>query len=103
VAKTTGLITAREAFEKSTKIIKEAERVKHENAQLFLDANLNTRVQEAAQEGFFHLEMEIPTGVDGRTIKTILEDLGYQVKLTAYRGTNKSKIQIWWNDPDEDD
>lgn len=103
MAKITGLITAREAFEKSAKIIKEAERVKYENAQLFLDANLNTRIKEAAQEGFFHLEMEIPAGVDGRTIKTILEDLGYQARLTAYRGANKSKIQIWWNDPDDED
>ena len=66
MAKTIGLITARGAFEKSSKIIKEAERVKHENAQLFLDANLNTRVEAATQEGLFALEMDIPAGVDGR-------------------------------------
>ena len=102
MAKTIGLITARGAFEKSSKIIKEAERVKHENAQLFLDANLNTRVEAATQEGLFTLEMDIPAGVDGRTVKTILEDLGYQVRLTACRGANKSKIQLWWNDPEDD-
>ena len=102
MAKTIGLITARGAFEKSSKIIKEAERVKHENAQLFLDTNLNSRVEAATQEGLFTLEMDIPAGLDGRTVKTILEDLGYQVRLTAYRGANKSKIQLWWNDPEDD-
>ena len=67
-----------------------------------MDANLNTRVEAATQEGLFTLEMDIPAGVDGRTVKTILEDLGYQVRLTAYRGANKSKIQLWWNDPEDD-
>ena len=98
------IMSASEAYEKTSEIVKEQNRIERELAEEFVQNVFVPALNEAIARGRCTTKLSITPDVNAYAVSNILRENGYKTRVSCGRsGVGRSTVTVFWNPEEEDD
>lgn len=97
------IMSASEAYEKTSKVLKEQNRIERELAEGFIQNVFVPALSEAIARGRCTTKLSITPDVNAYVVSNILRENGYKTRVSCGRnGVGRSSVIVFWNPEEED-